>query len=226
MVKVGGGEPVAGLVPGYIPEVPGVLSSPPLSAVMLPRVVDLGKRTPGESSVAGSGDVVRVQASSSLAGSGPSSAPASFRGDPPSYPPGMSFISSPTVSPFAISDAVGGVLSFGVPSLASLASHSSGAPCSLPGSDSVFSSSIVSTVAFTSSEGSGIRFALRSREISVEGAGGKGLPVLSKRVVGRGHGHKSLLSKAQERAKVDLGMGTQSSIEWALRAVKAPAGSP
>ena len=226
VVKVGGGEPVAGPVLSYIPEVPGVLSSSPLSAVMLPRVVDLGKRAPGESSAAGSGAVVRVQASSSLEGSGPSSAPASIRGDPPSYPPGMSYISSPAVSLFALSDAVGGVLSIGVPSLASLASHSSGAPCSLPGSDSVFSPSIVSTVPSTSSEGSGIRYALRSREISVEGSGGKGLPELSKRVVGRGRGRKSLLSKAQERAKVDLGMGTQSSIEWALRVVKAPAGSP
>ena len=60
----------------------------------------------------------------------------------------------------------------------------------------------------------------------LRGRGGKGLPDLSLRVGGKGRGRKSFLSKAQDRAKVDLGMGTQSSIEWALRAANAQAGSP
>ena len=98
--------------------------------------------------------------------------------------------------------------------------------CPLPMSECVFSPSIVSTKISTSSEGSCIRYALRNREISFEGSGGKGLSDLSLRVAGKGRGRKSVLSKAQDREKVDLGMGTQSSIEWALRAVKAQAGSP
>ena len=132
----------------------------------------------------------------------------------------MSFIPSPVVSLFTVSDDMGGVMSIGSP-LASLAFHCPVAPCPLPSSDCVFSPSIVSTNISTSSEGRSIRYALRSREISFEGSGGKGLPELSLRVVGKGRGRKSLLSKAQDRAKVDLGMGTQSSIEWALRAEKA-----
>ena len=132
----------------------------------------------------------------------------------------MAFIPSPVVS-----EDMGGVLSIGSP-LASPTIHYSVASCSLLSSDCVFTPSIVSTNISTSSEGRSIRYALRSREISFEGSGGKGLPDLSLRVVGKGRGRKSFLSKAQDRAKVDLGMGTQSSIEWALRAVKAQAGSP
>ena len=104
--------------------------------------------------------------------------------------------------------------------------HCQADTCPLPLADCVFSPPIVSTKIYTSSEGSCIRYALRNREISFEGSGGKGLSDLSLRVAGKGRGRKSLLSKAQDRAKVDLEMGTQSSIEWALRAVKAQAGSP
>ena len=117
-----------------------------------------------------------------------------------------------------------GVLSNGSP-LATPVIHCPVATCSLPSSACVFSPAIVSTLS-NSSEGSSIRYALRSREITFEGSGGKGLPDLSLRVGGKGRGRKSFLSKAQDRAKVDLGMGTQSSIEWALRAMKAQAGSP
>ena len=117
-------------------------------------------------------------------------------------------------------------MSIGSP-LAILVFHCPVTPCPLPSSDCVFSPSIVYTNISTSSEGRSIRYALRIREISFEGSGGKGLTNSSLRVLGKGHGRKSLLSKlAQERAKVDLGMGTESSIEWALRAVKAQAGSP
>ena len=98
------------------------------------------------------------------------------------------------------------------------------APCLLPEVDSVFTLSIVSTNHSTSSEGRSIRYALRSREITAEGMGGKGLPVLANGVGGKGRGRKSLLSKAQDRAKVDVVMGKQSSIEWALREVKAQEG--
>ena len=136
-----------------------------------------------------------------------------------------SFIPSPVVPLFPVSDDLGGVLSFGSP-LARPAFHCLVAPCTLPLSDCVFTPSIVSTNTSTSSEGRSIRYALRSREISFEGSGGKGLPDLSLCVVGKGRGRKSLLSKAQDRAKVDLGMGTQSSIEWALRAEKAQVGYP
>ena len=117
-------------------------------------------------------------------------------------------------------------MSLGFPPLANTTLPCLTAPCSLPLTDSVFSPSIVSTNNSTSSEGRSIIYALRSREISIEGSGGKGLPELSSCVVGKGRGRKSFLSKAQDRAKVDVGMGTQSSIEWALRAVKAQAGSP
>ena len=135
-------------------------------------------------------------------------------------PLGMAFIPYPVVP-----EDMGGGLSISSP-LASLTIHCSVASCPLLSSDCVFTPSIVSSNISTSSEGRSIRYALRSREISLEGSRGKGLPELSMRVVGKGRGRKSLLSKAQERAKVDLGMGTQSSIEWALRAVKAQAGSP
>ena len=108
--------------------------------------------------------------------------------------------------------------------LDSQAFHCPVVPCTLPLTNNVLSPSIVSTNISTSSEG--IRYALRSREISVEGSGRKGLPKLSMRVAGKGRGRKSYLSKAQDREKVDLGMGTQSSIEWALRAANAQAGSP
>ena len=120
----------------------------------------------------------------------------------------------------------GGVLSLGFPPLASPTFLCLVSPCPLPLSHSVFSPSIVSTNISTSSEGRSIRYALRSREISFEGSGGKGLPDLSLRGMGKGRGRKSLLSIAKDRAKVDLGMGKQSLIEWALRAVKAQAGSP
>ena len=121
---------------------------------------------------------------------------------------------------------MGGLLSLGYPPLANPALPCSVVPCSMPLSDSVFSPSIVSTNISSRSEGRSIIYALRSREISIEGSGGKGLPELSSRVVGKGRGRKSFLSKAQYRAKVDVGMGTQSSTEWALRAVKAQVGSP
>ena len=60
------------------------------------------------------------------------------------------------------------------------------APCLLPEVDSVFTPSIVSTIHSSSSEGRSIRYALRSREITVEGTGGKGLPVLANGVGGKG----------------------------------------
>ena len=94
----------------------------------------------------------------------------------------------------------------------------------LPIADSFFTPSIVSTNPSTCSEGRSIRYALRSREIDVESSGGKGLSDLSKSVVGKGKGGESNLSKAQEREKLDLVMGKQSSIKWALRAVKAQDG--
>ena len=117
-------------------------------------------------------------------------------------------------------------MSLGFPPLANPALPCSVVPCLLPLSDSVFSPSIVSTNISTSSEGISIRYALRSREISIKGSGGKGFPELSLCMVGKGRGRKSFLSKAQDRAKVDVGMGTQSSIEWEIRAVKAQVGSP
>ena len=120
--------------------------------------------------------------------------------------------------------AVGGGFS-GVPPLVCSASLSSVAPCVLPPSESFFTPSIVSTNPSTSSESRSIRYALRNREISVGFPGRKGLPEAAKSVGGRGRGRKSHLSKAQERATVDVVMGKQSSIEWALRAVKAQGGS-
>ena len=72
-----------------------------------------------------------------------------------------------------VSEDVGGLLSLGYPPLANPALPYSVAPCSLPLSDRVFSPSIVSTNISTSSEGRSIRYALRSREISFEGSGGK-----------------------------------------------------
>ena len=69
--------------------------------------------------------------------------------------------------------------------------------------DCVFSPAIVSTLS-NSYEGSSIRYALRSREISFEGSGGKGLSDLSLRVGGKGRGGKDFLSKAQDREKVVL----------------------
>ena len=93
----------------------------------------------------------------------------------------------------------------------------------MPEMDSVFTPSIVSTNSI-SSEDRSIRYALRSREITVEGPGGKGLSVVANGAGGKGRGRKSFLSKAQDRAKVDVVMGKQSSIEWALREVKAQDG--
>ena len=110
--------------------------------------------------------------------------------------------------------------------LASPVIHYPVVSCPMPSNDFAFSPSIVSTNSSSSSEGKSIRYSLRSREISFEGSGGKGLPDLSLRGMGKGRGRKSLLSIAKDREKVDLGMGKQSSIEWALRAVKSQAGSP
>ena len=64
-----------------------------------------------------------------------------------------------------------GVLSNGSP-LATPVIHYPVATCTLPSSDCVFSPAIVSTLS-NSSEGSSIRYALRSREITFEGSGGQ-----------------------------------------------------
>jgi len=126
---------------------------------------------------------------------------------------------------FDIHRAVGGGEISGTPPLVIFASPSPVVSCVLPPSESFFTPSIVSTNPSSSSESRSIRYALRSREISVEYPGGKGLSEVAKNVGGRGRGRKSHLSKAQERAKVDVDLGKQSSIEWALRAEKAQGGS-
>jgi len=140
-----------------------------------------------------------------------------------STPPGMSMsiFSSPALS-FCSEFVAGGggvVISGAPPAL-----FSPVASCTMPPSESVFTPSIVSTNPSSSSESWSIRYALRNREISVENSGGKGLADVSRSGGGRGRGRKSHFSKAQERAKVDVVMGTQSSIEWAIRAVKAQGG--
>lgn len=94
------------------------------------------------------------------------------------------------------------------------------AHCNRPDVDCTATPTMVTSTHSSSSEGS-IRYALRNREIPDCGTGGKGLPELASSVGGKGRGRKSHLSKAKERAKVDVVMGTQASIEWALRAVQA-----
>jgi hypothetical protein len=47
---------------------------------------------------------------------------------------------------------------------------------------------------------------------------GRGLGSLTQtHSLGKGRGHKSHLYLAQDRARIDLASGRQSSIEWALR---------
>ena len=113
-------------------------------------------------------------------GSRKTSVQENYQGVSFSNPLEMDFIPSHVVS-----EDMGGVLFIGSP-LASLTIHCSVASCPLLSSDFVFTPSIVSTNISTSSEGRSIRYALRSREISVEGSGGKGFPKLSSRVVGKG----------------------------------------
>jgi len=131
----------------------------------------------------------------------------------------LSFQPSPTIplcSAFVTGE--GGVGSVGMP----LVPVGPVASCNMPPSESIFTPSLVSTNLSTSSESRSIRYALRTREI--EHSGGRGLAEVSRCGGGRGRGRKSLFTKAQERAHADVVLGTQSSIEWALRAVKAQGG--
>lgn len=113
---------------------------------------------------------------------------------------------------------LGGVSSFCSSPLVSSVALCPVAPCQMPRVDTCLSPSIVSTNPSSSSEGRSICYALRSREVMFDGPGGKGLADIVKTTEVKGRGRKSHLSKVQERAKVDLLMGTQTSIEWALRA--------
>lgn len=75
-----------------------------------------------------------------------------------------------------------------------------------------------------SSEERNIHYALRNRTLLLgentkteKGLGNS----MSVPMTSRGRGRKSHLSIAQDRAKMDMAFGKQSSIEWALRALKA-----
>jgi hypothetical protein len=78
----------------------------------------------------------------------------------------------------------------------------------------------------SSSEDSRVHYHLRNRSVVKEDplengsqmSEGRGLGSLPRNVsVGKGRGQKSHLYLAQDRAKIDLASGRQSSIEWALR---------
>jgi hypothetical protein len=77
-----------------------------------------------------------------------------------------------------------------------------------------------------SSEGSRIRYSLHNRVVLTEDLGGCGVEDPLGQGLGslprapsssRGRGRRSHLLLAQDRARIDLASGRQSSIEWALR---------
>jgi len=184
-------------------------------------VVDRGKSILDAGVVAAVNSVAGPSASWAVPGGNPR--PGHLRRGSSLDSPGMSHNIVTLTPPVHISG-LGGVGSLCSSPLVSSVGLSPVAPCRIPIVDACFSSSIVSTNASISSEGRSVRYALRSREVAFDGPGGKGLDVNVKIPEVKGRGRKSLLSKAQARAKVDILMGTQTSIDWALRAGKAQEG--
>lgn len=75
------------------------------------------------------------------------------------------------------------------------------------------------TESLSSSGESLIRYHLRNRSIHVKvDKVGMGIGLLSLEVCNKKRGRRSLLSVAQERARLDIAVGRQSSILQALRA--------